>query len=102
MAAALSPVVGEKLAKVRFAKGTIHSYGDRTQSSKLESASGVIHRLLARAQSRARTSPVNNSGAPIRNDSVQFYGVRGESAAATPLLLLPPAPVAYTKWFLQS
>src|SRR5689334_3715771 len=80
MAAALSPVVGEKLAKVRFAKGTIHSYGDRTQSSKLESASGVIHRLLARAQSRARTSPVNNSGAPIRDDVVP-----GRSAAFMPL-----------------
>jgi hypothetical protein len=39
---------------------------------------------------------------PNRNDSVQLYGVRRQSAAATPLLLLPHAPIPYTKRLLQS
>lgn len=37
-----------------------------------------------------------------RNDSVQPYGVRGQSAAATPLCFFYPPAVIHTKRFLQT
>ncbi len=66
MAAALSPVAGEWSKYVHRVKAVKRSSGDRTQSSKIQPASGVIHGLMVRAGNKARPDPMNNSGDPIR------------------------------------
>ena len=52
-----------------------------------------------------RSAPASRCAAAFslsRNDSLDLYGVRGQSAAATPLCFFYPPTVAYAKQFLQS